>query len=345
MGSLCLKNKKKKIKAKIDEGDLLSANMQIFEANIVGKKKKKESAGQDVSEILVDLGENVKYFAVYDGHGVKGKEAAMLLRYEVSKKLTKDKQKIQNITRKEQVEKYFSILFKNIQKKYQVNSTDYEMSGTCAICILIIETKLYCINLGDSRAVLGTEKEKAKKDKDDGNEKSDKIALEMSIDHKPSRDDEQKRITERGGEVHNRLGVHRVFKKNEESPGLAVSRTMGDLVGHDCGVISEPEVIEKDLEADDKFVVIASDGVWDAMTSSEVVGFIFNQMEHERKEAACKLLVEESRNRWDILNLYKQKYFYEVQQTKDTKDPKNKDEQNCDVDDITAVIHFFNIEA
>lgn len=330
MGSLCLKSRKLKIKNKNDNDDMINANMQIFEANIIGKKKK-DLAGQDASEILIDLGENIKYFAVYDGHGVKGKDASLLLRYEITKKLLRDKYSIQKFVRKDQVEKYFSKLFKTIQKKYHNNSNDYEMSGTTAVCILIIEQKLYCINLGDSRAVLGSER----KDK--------KLAVEMSIDQKPSRDDEIKRILERGGEVNDKTGVARVFKKNEDQPGLAVSRTIGDLMAHECGVSSEPEVIEKDLDSDDKFVVIGSDGIWDVMSSPEVVGFIFDKMELDKKELSAKYLVEECRNRWDILNLFKQKYFYELQQNKDGES-KNKEAQYCEVDDITAIVHFFNIE-
>ena len=166
------------------------------------------------------------------------------------------------------------------------------MSGTTAVCILIIEQKLYCINLGDSRAVLGSEK----KDK--------KVATEMSIDHKPSRDDELKRIIEKGGEVNDKTGVPRVFKKNEDQPGLAVSRTIGDLMAHECGVSYEPEVIEKELDSDDKFIVIGSDGIWDVMSSPEVIGFIFDKIELERKEISSKLLVEECRNRSDIVNLF-----------------------------------------
>jgi len=330
MGGLCFKTRKSKIKIKNDNEDMMNANLQIFEANIQGKKKK-DLAGQDASDILIDLGENIKYFAVYDGHGTKGKDASLLLRYEVSKKLVRDKSTIQKFVRKDQVEKYFTKLFKSIQKKYHRSSNDYEMSGTTAVCILIIEQKLYCINLGDSRAVLGSEK----KDK--------KVATEMSIDHKPSRDDEMKRIIEKGGEVNDKTGVPRVFKKNEDQPGLAVSRTIGDIMAHECGVSSEPEVIEKELDSDDKFIVIGSDGIWDVMSSPEVVGFIFDKMELEKKELASKLLVEECRNRWDIVNLFKQKYFYELQQNKET-DTKSKEAQYSEVDDITAIIHFLNID-
>ena len=47
----------------------------------------------------------------------------------------------------------------------------------------------------------------------------------------------KKRIQEKGGEVSEKLpGVPRVFRKNDEVPGLAVARSIGDIVAHEVGV-------------------------------------------------------------------------------------------------------------
>ena len=48
-------------------------------------------------------------------------------------------------------------------------------------------------------------------------------------------------------------GPLRVWAKGEEYPGLAVSRSLGD------GVISEPEIMVKDIDGTAKYVVLASD--------------------------------------------------------------------------------------
>ena len=256
------------------------------------------------------MGENVKYFAVYDGHGAKGKEAAEALKREINKKLNSDKKKISKFRDCFRVEQYFKDLFKNIQKKMS-SSNDYELSGSCAICVLIIDNKMYSINVGDSRCVLGQKKG------GDGKKEAEKIGIEMSIDHKPTRDDEQKRIIEKGGEVSEKIpGAPRVFRKNDDVPGLAVARSLGDIVAHEVGVSCEPEVFEKELDSDDHFIVIGSDGIWDAMSSCEVVGFIFQKME-TNKEDVARLLAEECRNRWEILNLFKQKYILEINSSKD----------------------------
>ena len=36
------------------------------------------------------------------------------------------------------------------------------------------------------------------------------------------------------------IGPNRVWKKFEEAPGLMMSRTFGDRMGHACGIICTP---------------------------------------------------------------------------------------------------------
>ncbi len=43
------------------------------------------------------------------------------------------------------------------------------------------------------------------------------------------------------------VGPHRVYMKYDSSPGLAMSRSMGDLVAHSCGVSSDPGKINIDI--------------------------------------------------------------------------------------------------
>ena len=54
-----------------------------------------------------------------------------------------------------------------------------------------------------------------------------------------------------------------------------MARTLGDLHGHKIGISSDPEVEVWDVDGNDVFVVIGSDGVWDVISSAEAVGFIF----------------------------------------------------------------------
>ena len=94
--------------------------------NIKGHKKKMELTDQDAWDVIDDISPNVKYFAVYDGHGVKGREAAEGLKKEIRTKLKNDKKKIPKLKELSKVESYFKDLFKSIQKKLS-GTNDYEL--------------------------------------------------------------------------------------------------------------------------------------------------------------------------------------------------------------------------
>lgn len=326
----------------------------IYYYNIIGKKEKQELAGQDNTSII-EL-ENFSYIGIYDGHGEKGKEASIYLKNHLERYIKKNYKIIQNISvnnplnnnfinyinkenikedsntnylNQNKLKKLFTNEYKCIQNYFKKYKYDYKLSGTCSLCAIYnhINSVLYCINLGDSRCVLGSIKN------------NKKIAFELSSDHKPNRENESRRISNLNGKVASKGGgVSRVYKINSDEPGLAVSRSLGDLLGHDCGVVYEPEVIAKEINVDDYFVVIASDGVWDIMSSNEVIGFIFNKMfenKDSNKDTIVKSLVEECRLRWELLNLYKEKYINENIQIKIDLETKNE------IDDISAIILFF----
>ena len=65
---------------------------------------------------------------------------------------------------------------------------DYNYSGSCALVIIIYNSTISIANLGDSRAVLCRQEK-------------DTLAIEISIDHKPTRKIEKQRILENGGKI------------------------------------------------------------------------------------------------------------------------------------------------
>ncbi|CAH3199351.1 unnamed protein product, partial [Porites evermanni] len=78
-----------------------------------------------------------------------------------------------------------------------------EMAGTTAVVVILKNQKIYCGNVGDSRAIA-----------------SKKGAVEqLSYDHKPSNDDETRRIIAAGGWV----------EFNRVNGNLALSRALGDF--------------------------------------------------------------------------------------------------------------------
>lgn len=77
--------------------------------------------------------------------------------------------------------------------------------------------------------------------------------------------------------------------------GTAFTRSIGDLVSEELGVSAEPEILCKALNAHDKFIVIASDGVFEFLTSQNVVDIV---KKFDDPAAACEALVEEAYARW-----------------------------------------------
>ncbi len=54
-----------------------------------------------------------------------------------------------------------------------------------------------------------------------------------------------------------------------------MARSLGDQVVKPIGVIANPEVVERDIDfKKDRFVILASDGVWEFLSSEEVVHLI-----------------------------------------------------------------------
>lgn len=70
---------------------------------------------------------------------------------------------------------------------------------------------------------------------------------QLSEDHKPTLPKETERIKAAGGRIETfkgpngeNLGPGRVWLQNEDSPGLAMSRSLGDYQAHSIGIIPEP---------------------------------------------------------------------------------------------------------
>jgi serine/threonine protein phosphatase PrpC len=53
-----------------------------------------------------------------------------------------------------------------------------------------------------------------------------------------------------------------------------MTRSFGDRVAHSVGVSAEPETFDFTLGLNDKFMVIASDGVWEFLSNEDVANIV-----------------------------------------------------------------------
>jgi len=122
--------------------------------------------------------------------------------------------------------------------------------------------------------------------------------MAATADHKPQDDAERRRITSSGGNVAQIIAgtPHRVFVRGRDSPGLAMSRAVGDLVAHTVGVIHEPGITRLTLQ-EGQFVLCCSDGVWEFVDTAQAAGIVGRAGRAGVREAT-QSLARLSRDRW-----------------------------------------------
>ncbi len=131
------------------------------------------------------------------------------------------------------------------QTNHEIASTvpDIEFSGTTCAMILVNGQQLHTANTGDSRAILCTL------------ERGEIQGNAITRDHKPDEPDEAARILAHGGRIEpfkgtrrllsvdpngEHVGPLRVWQKEQDIPGLAMTRALGDAAAVVAGVIPDP---------------------------------------------------------------------------------------------------------
>ena len=77
-----------------------------------------------------------------------------------------------------------------------------------------------------------------------------------------------------------------------------MSRSLGDMVAHSVGVSCQPEFQEYKINEDDIAVVIASDGVWEVLTNTEVSTIVRKNYQTMGAELASNQIIQIATGRW-----------------------------------------------
>jgi len=215
-----------------------------------------------------------RFVAVFDGHG--GAEVSTLLQHRLydlySEELAKkhwEKQNEFGVKRKVVPSKssHIAALQRGLEQVEEavIKLDELVYQGSTAVCVVLHvandgKRTLLTANIGDSRAILC---------------RGDK-AVDLTRDHKPSDEREMERIRAMGEEVEwDPYG--QVYRVRD----LSLSRAVGDRFAKPV-VTSEPEITTFPvMEDEDEFVVLASDGLWDVMSSQDVVDYVHEIMETE----------------------------------------------------------------
>ncbi|XP_070573340.1 protein phosphatase 1D-like [Ptychodera flava] len=253
---------------------------------------------EDLTSIIFERDRNkeVAFFGVYDGHG--GREAAMFARDHLWENIKKqrgffssDPNDVVKAIRQGFLVTH-NAMWKQLPKWPKTLSGLPSTAGTTVSIVIVRGARMYIAHVGDSGVVMGVQ--------DPGRERT--RAVPLTYDHKPESPKERKRIERLGGRVVNRSGVQRVVWKRprldhsgpvrrstqiDYIPFLAVARSLGDLWSYDFYngeymVSPEPDISVHRLNPDyNKFLVLASDGLWNMVLPQEAVDFV-EQCEKEK---------------------------------------------------------------
>ena len=294
---------------------------------IIENNEMSQKINQDRLLVIQDiLGiKNFSIFCVFDGHGKDGHHISSFIQKYISNFFKESthfycpKNKTENI--KLSSLKHFNItpcdIYKLISKnnyifvKNMINSLinelnnlncDIELSGSTFCQIIQCGRKLICINIGDSKAILINKNE---------------IFL-LSHEHKPINEIEKERIENSNGEIYkiNTHGPYRVFEKGKNYPGIALSRSIGDLIAKKIGVISDPEIIENEISGDSLGCVIGSDGIWEYLSNQKVSDIL---IENYNSVNAEKIIAQK------LIDLARKKFI----------------SNNENIDDVSVIVILF----
>eukprot|EP00978_Attheya_sp_CCMP212_P033361 scaffold134314_cov56-Attheya_sp.AAC.4 len=240
---------------------------------------------QDALVMADDPSTNTLILCVLDGHGEHGDGVSAVFRDQLAAEM------IHHPAWETDVKKASAFAIQKLEDAVMRDfRIDTEFSGTTLSMAIIRGNTITGVNIGDSRVIIGKEV--------DGK----MVAEELTQDHKPDTPKEMERILAAGGRVFaveyddGIDGPPRVWLGHMDVPGLAMARSIGDAVAHTAGVISDPEFTERELDpATDRFVIVATDGLWEFITSDETVEFADAQ---PGPSEAVDILVRESNSRW-----------------------------------------------
>uniref|UniRef100_A0A7S2A7W6 PPM-type phosphatase domain-containing protein n=2 Tax=Trieres chinensis TaxID=1514140 RepID=A0A7S2A7W6_TRICV len=240
---------------------------------------------QDALIMADDPSTNTLILCVLDGHGEHGDGVASHFRDQLAAEMISHPSWVVDVKKAsaDAIAKVEHQIIRNFR-------IDTEFSGTTLSMAIIRGNRITGVNIGDSRVIIAKE------------EHGKLVAEEFTHDHKPDSPKEKERILAAGGRVFaveyddGIDGPPRVWLGHMDVPGLAMSRSLGDAVAHTAGVISEPEFTERDLDpATDKFVVVATDGLWEFVGNEETVDLC---MPSASPSEAVNTLVKEANTRW-----------------------------------------------
>ena len=303
-------------KNKNDLNDAFSSNLYIKATEVLCIAGKDEYGNKKTNQDTYILEKNVNgilnfnIFGVLDGHGDNGHFASQFLsRYVIYriknhpliKKLDEAKE-IYNLLISNGYE-IIANIYLDADTQIRKEKFDVSRSGSTIVLVIQLEEHIICANTGDSRAIVVF----------DENYEDNLVNSEiypLSYDCKPELPNERKRIYESGGVVEKAYYSDddsddeeyipfRVWVKDKDYPGLAMSRSIGDTIAKEVGVIANPQIIEYTIDYYSKYLLMCSDGIWEFINNEEAMKIANKYYLRNDPIGICHELSEKSIKIWE----------------------------------------------
>lgn len=173
-------------------------------------------------------------FSVFDGHG--SQKVANFLEENLPKKLLEASKHSDETVKQCKTPSY--LVFNELDSC--ISKSKFKNDGSTSLSVILNQKFAKVCNLGDSRAIIVSKNSNY---------------FQITEDHSTYREDEVERIQKQGGWV---LPVGKVLRVQGS---LAVTRSFGDF-NLKPFILSEPEIYNFDIKDDQKYLVIATDGLW-----------------------------------------------------------------------------------
>eukprot|EP00501_MAST-03F_sp_TOSAG23-6_P001442 GSMAST32.ASY1.ANO1.1499.1 assembled CDS len=251
---------------------------------------------------------------VFDGHG--GSRASEFVKTNlfnsIEKQIVKDHQKTRKKHKKHlSLGEVLGFTMRNVDEAFKASVLEEFLDGnwklanvgTCAIISAITKSNIYIANCGDCRAVLAIRK------------KDSLVPIQLSNDHNAREVSEQKLLQSAHSDEHNvvvQFGENPYYVKGV----LQCTRSIGDYYLKDSTfnkhpmpnifvvpepyhppyVTSNPEVSTIPRDNNQAFLVLASDGLYDELSNSEVIKIVENWLhlpvEEKSKISSSQMLID-----------------------------------------------------
>ena len=277
------------------KGKKIKCIHDISKTGLSGDEKKINQDRYFIFRNFVEGFDNI-YMGVCDGHGYFGNEVSEYIKENLPMDLNRIiKTRKLDLNKDDLSEVIINTFVMENNSLLRNKQIDSDLSGSTCISVIYTPQKLVIANLGDSRCVLGKNK--------NGNWEYENL----SRDHKPNIKEEADRIKKCGGRIRPMIdedgcfiGPLRVYMKDKDLPGLAMTRSFGDYFASIAGTISVPEIREHILMPEDKFFILASDGLFEYISSEEVGNIVKKYYEKNDVVGCCEYLYKESYRKWIV---------------------------------------------